>query len=511
MDTALLAQSPDIELGIPGFRYADLHDARRLADLTKAFDEDLHVADPPLFAKYGAHRSGAARLRGPEESELLLQLGAHLSRFVGRLFGVQAELQKLRDAAGREAPIFRVKRDFVQRRVFKKGAKERPAAGDFAQLDASVQPLLAAAGKRDPRASLARDDRELRLALVLDTLLDAETAAPASLQFFAWQDLRGAFERGLADAGSAAPVALEPAPLLDLFDKWLYALSLQARPPQWPLLRLPHAIDFAQLVPLRRPRQPWSLEGFPEHQRKRDGFRLTDLRMTAREVRSEIDYCIYCHEREKDSCSKGLPEKDSKHFKKNPLGIPLTGCPLEERISEFHAAAREGDALAALALVCIDNPMAPGTGHRICNDCMKACVYQKQDPVNIPQIETRVIVDVLRIRWGFEIWSLLTRWNPLRVERQHPRPYSGVNALVVGMGPAGYTLAHHLLNEGFGVVGIDGLKIEPLPETVLKRPVEKFDDVFGKPLDERTTSGFGGVSEYGITVRWDKAFLDVLR
>ena len=35
--------------------------------------------------------------------------------------------------------------------------------------------------------------------------------------------------------------------------------------------------------------------------------------------------------------------------------------------------------------------------------------------------------------------------------------------LVVGLGPAGYTLAHYLLNEGFGVVGIDGLKIEPLP------------------------------------------------
>src|SRR5256885_3618470 len=232
--------------------------------------------------------------------------------------------------------------------------------------------------------------------------------------------------------------------------------------------------------------------------------------MHAREVRSEIDYCIYCHEREKDSCSRGFTEKDSPHFKKNPLGIPLTGCPLEERISEMHTAAREGDALSALALVCIDNPMAPGTGHRICNDCMKACVYQKQDPVNIPQIETRVLSDVLNLRWGFEIWSLLTRWNPVRFERQHPRSYAGVNVLVVGMGPAGYTLAHHLLNEGFGVVGIDGLKIEPIPGPLLRRPVEHLAQAFGRPLDERVTSGFGGVSEYGITVRWDKTFLDVL-
>ena len=66
--------------------------------------------------------------------------------------------------------------------------------------------------------------------------------------------------------------------------------------------------------------------------------------------------------------------------------------------------------------------------------------------------------------WGFEIYSLLTRWNPLNVKRPDALPYNGKNVLVAGMGPAGYTLAHYLLNEGFGVVGIDGLKIEPLPK-----------------------------------------------
>ncbi|MGZ6125117.1 MAG: FAD-dependent oxidoreductase, partial [Myxococcales bacterium] len=509
--------APDLQLGIPGYRYADLHDARRLGDLTGAFDAFLKTADAALFSRYLAHREGSARLRGPEESELLLDLGGHLSRFVGWLFGVEKDLARLRDAAGRDAPLFRVKRDFIQRRVFKKGARDRPHADDFAALDAEVQPLLAAAARRDPRASPAKDDPELLVAVVIDTLLAAESAQPASQEFFAWQDLRGALERGLADSGRpfgqySGSDGGEGRRLLDLFDRWLYALSLQRHRPDWALLRLPHAIDFQQLVPLERPRadRPEILAGHQEHQRRRDGFRLTDPRMSAREVRSEIDYCIYCHQREKDSCARGFLEKESGRFRKNPLGTPLTGCPLDERISEMHAAAREGDPLSALALVCIDNPMLPGTGHRICNDCMKACIYQKQDPVNIPQIETRVLGDVLRVRWGFEIWSLLTRWNPLRFERQHPRPYAGVDVLVVGMGPAGYTLAHHLLNEGFGVVGIDGLKIEPIPDTVMARPVERFDDAFGKALDERITSGFGGVSEYGITVRWDKSFLDVL-
>src|SRR6187399_2103009 len=122
----------------------------------------------------------------------------------------------------------------------------------------------------------------------------------------------------------------------------------------------------------------------------------------------------------------------------------------------------DGDALAALSLVCVDNPMCPGTGHRICNDCMKSCIYQKQEPVNIPQAETGILTDVLALPWGFEIWSLLTRWNPLHAERPVALPYNGKNVLVVGLGPAGYTLAHYLANEGFGVVGIDGLKIESL-------------------------------------------------
>ena len=94
---------------------------------------------------------------------------------------------------------------------------------------------------------------------------------------------------------------------------------------------------------------------------------------------------------------------------------------------------------------------------------MKGCIYQKTEPVDIPQIETNVLTDVLFMPYGFEIYSLLTRWNPLNIKRPRALPYNGKNVLVVGLGPAGYTLAHYLLNEGFAVVGIDALKIEPLP------------------------------------------------
>jgi len=76
-------------------------------------------------------------------------------------------------------------------------------------------------------------------------------------------------------------------------------------------------------------------------------------------------------------------------FKKSPFGVTLAGCPLEEKISEFHTLKAQGQAISALAVIVIDNPTVAATGHRICNDCMKACIYQKQEPVNIPQIESR--------------------------------------------------------------------------------------------------------------------------
>src|SRR5262245_33954656 len=201
-------------------------------------------------------------------------------------------------------------------------------------------------------------------------------------------------------------------------------------------------------------------------------------------------------------------------FQPNPLGIVLEGCPLDEKISEMIRLYRDGCPVGALAVIVIDNPMLAGTGHRICNDCMKSCIFQKQDPVDIPQIETGILSEVLGLPYGFEILSLLTRWNPLNRRRPYPLRYNGRNVLVVGMGPAGYTLAHHLLNEGFGVVGIEGLKVEPLANHLrgakrrVPKPIRDVDEVVG-PLSARPTLGFGGVAEYGITVRWDKNFLDV--
>jgi NADPH-dependent glutamate synthase beta subunit-like oxidoreductase/NAD(P)H-flavin reductase len=331
-------------------------------------------------------------------------------------------------------------------------------------------------------------------------------------------------ERELAEVTTGLQAAVEAGEpeaeaRLGIVFAWARALAFHPafaeRRKHFACFHVPHKTDYQELVPRLRPRAdlPEYFVGPPETRRYRDGFDLTDQRYSPRENLREAHYCLTCHERGKDSCATGFRDKTGT-VPTNPLGIPLAGCPLDEKISEMIQLYREGHPVGALAVIMIDNPLLAGTGHRICNDCMKACIFQKQDPVNIPQIETGILAEVLALPYGFEILSLLMRWNPLNVRRPHPLRYNGKNVLVVGMGPAGYTLAHHLLNEGFGVVGVEGLKVEPLASHLrgakrrVPKPIRDVSEVVG-PLSERPTLGFGGVAEYGITVRWDKNFLDI--
>jgi NADPH-dependent glutamate synthase beta subunit-like oxidoreductase/NAD(P)H-flavin reductase len=452
-----------MNLGIDGFTYSDLDRPERLQQLAEEFDAFVAARDAALSERFNAYRtafrSGAPRggLDSPQESELLIAMSRPLGEFVARLF--QTDETDLRARAARDAEVARFKKDFVVKRVAK-----------VQSVDENAPP---------PDVEVGGHDREYAVARAANALLDLEKSDPAA--------------------------AAEP---LRLLVNWLAAEWKRGSFHGWPSFRLPKPLVFDRLVKTV-PADEIRMVGEPDELRRRDGFKLTDLRGTPRFISDQAHYCIYCHERKKDSCSRGFQEKDGK-FKPNPLGIPLEGCPLDERIGEMNLLRAGGESIAGLAIVMIDNPMCPGTGHRICNDCMKSCIFQKQDPVDIPQIETGVLTDVLFLPWGFEIYSLLTRWNPLNVRRPVALPYNGKNVLVVGLGPAGYTLAHYLSNEGFGVVAIDALKIEPIEEKWLREPIPDAHALW-EELDQRVLAGFGGVSEYGITVRWDKNFLKVIR
>lgn len=520
--------SIDFELGIDGFKFSDLFNPLKLAELAERFYEELKRENPTLYEhliKYIGARGVGYEKRAA--SNILTDSAPYLSRFIARLFKITENRECLARRITEQNPIWKYK-FFVQRRAIKKYPPEKIGELNESELSETIRELKFAAFDE----TLIYDE-ELQIAYIVAKLLQAEETLIKNQEISdeiretlnritkAYEKsgnktFRQVFERNVLEIEGTDGL-LQVKSVLQVFEQWS-AIQFHSKKLKWYSFRVPHPLDYQNLVRLTRPdpKMPNLMRGRDEDLRRRDGFRLTDHRGTMRDSLYEIDYCMICHERDKDSCSTGLREKDGS-AKHNPLGIKTEGCPLDEKISEMHLLKKQGDPIAALALVTIDNPMCAGTGHRICNDCMKGCIFQKQEPVNIPLAETSVLTDVLNLPYGFEIYSLLTRWNPLNAKRPYQLPYNGKNVLVVGLGPAGYTLAHYLLNEGFGVVGIDGLKIEPLPEEwtgnlgkTTPKPIKNIKEITDE-LDERILSGFGGVSEYGITVRWDKNFLTIMQ
>ena len=466
--------------------FVDLYEREGLLRLDRLFLHRLAQSDAALHASLLAARAAPPAATDKAESELLIALAPHLDRFIGWLFGIEREAGALSAQHVDLTPLYVVKRQFVQRKAMHKIKAEEAERLDGPALAAQLESYMGA------------------------PLTELEYARHVTR----WQENE-------AEHAAALDCALK-------YGAWA-ALSTAGRHKHEDgvLFKAPHKLDPQHLVPATTD----VTQGYPSHSfdagriRRREGFRLTDPGTDLVGALDEAHYCIWCHEQGKDSCSKGLREKGAtgrgtESFKKSPFGVTLAGCPLEEKISEFHQAKTLGHFIGALAIIAVDNPLCAATGHRICNDCMKSCIYQKQEPVDIPQAETRTLKDVLELPWGFEIYGLLTRWNPLNIRKPYPSAATGKRVLVAGMGPAGFSLAHFLMNDGHTVVGIDGLKIEPLaPEisgvdaTGARVPFRPIRDVaeLRESLDQRVMAGFGGVAEYGITVRWDKNFLKIIR
>lgn len=460
------------QLNLKGFDFQELQTPNGLMKLDRSFLQALQNNHPEIAEFLTQYRHGTAFAPPEIISQNLIQAAIFLEKFIAQLFNIEDEAALLQVKTLQHQPVFAFKAYYVLKQA--RRATRQPEL-NFDQLNQIIEEEMAS-------YDLIHEDRELSIAkLGLIYLADTER-------------YREQINR--------------------LTDWCISAMnSVQGRQAvaHWQMFKIPKKLNFDNLVDFQ-PLTEDPLGRFQgSKQRQRDGFHLTDARMGPRAVMSEIDYCVYCHTHQGDFCSKGFPVKKNENkqtYKSNILGELLNGCPLEEKISEMHVLKKEGFGIAALAVIMIDNPLCPMTGHRICNDCMKACIYQKQEPVNIPQTETGILTDVLNLPWGVEIYDLLTRWNPLRSRQWVLKPYNSLKVLVMGMGPAGFSLAHYLLMEGYAVCGMDGLKIEPLSD-IYQQPIRHYDSIT-EDLAQRMVSGFGGVAEYGITVRWDKNFLKLI-
>jgi len=487
-----------------GLAFDDLHHRPGLLRLDARWLEFLTDAAPALAERYAGARAAPESLDAKAEAALLIEAGPFLDAFVARLFGIEAEFAELRASHAGLDPLWRVKWKFVKRQALLSVTPEQLAGFDADSARTRLAEAVTAHGG-DGQPWTAPDSGRDELGFA-HAVLAWQAAAPAHDALLELAKLYAAWAVTTPDGQHrhARGVLFRQPGKVDPYDLLVHARA--------------DARDGVQVTTIR-----------PEHIRRRldharAPFALTDPGTDLAGALDQTNYCILCHKQGKDSCSKGLRDKPGPDgevvFKRSAFGNELAGCPLEERISEFHTLKNDGHAIAALAMIVVDNPMLAATGHRICNDCMKGCIYQKQTPVDIPQAETRTLKDVLELPWGFEVYALLSRWNPLNLRRPLPAADSGRRVLVVGTGPAGFTLAHHLMNDGHQVVAVDGLKIEPLPpalsgvaEDGSRVPFGPVRDVAAlrEPLDDRTLAGFGGVAEYGITVRWDKNFLKLIR
>ncbi|OYQ71375.1 FAD-dependent oxidoreductase [Wohlfahrtiimonas chitiniclastica] len=448
--------------------YALSFDALKTTEGLVSLDElFLKSLSPELNSTIKAWRNNTLTLTAIETSELQLEIARHLNRFISETLKIEDHTNFYFEQAADEAIVLEFKNRYVQR-----GAK-RYKQEITESFNALTEQVMAKSGA-------TAENFEFALAKYA-MALEAESSEEKTV--IEWATLALNTDEG------------------------------KALTQHWVSFKFPERVDPQALVNSTE----ITFKGIPVKKgdgkdRRRDGFHLTDSRMCDHDIAGETDYCKYCHDHDGDFCSKGFPVKKAQPelgLKKDAFGNTQTGCPLDEKISEMITLRKSGHVVGALAMIMIENPMVPATGHRICNDCMKACIYQKTEPVNIPQIETNVLTSVLNLPWGVEIYDIFTRWNPLKQTDYLPTESTNRKVLVSGLGPAGFTMTHYLSQAGCHVVAVDGLKIEPLPEALLNGPVEHWSSL-EEDLANRILYGFGGVAEYGITVRWDKNFLRLI-
>ncbi|HEX4780702.1 MAG TPA: pyridine nucleotide-disulfide oxidoreductase, partial [Usitatibacter sp.] len=291
----MVASPPVLHLAF-GLAFEALYSHPGLNRLDGEFTRALATADGPLAESFAAARANPAALATKEEAELLIAVAPHVDRFVAELFDIEGEWEALVAGHHRLAPLFRVKRKFVQRRAMLKIKADAAARLDGDALFAKVAELLGGA---------------------FDELVFAE-------RVLEWQADEPAHAESLATLEQFAAWAAHTEE-----GRWRFRGGVLFKPPQ--------RVDPMHLVPVQTDTSRGYSVHTLHHIRRREGFALTDPGTNLAGALDEANYCIWCHEQEKDSCSKGLMEKgagdDKPPFKKSPFGVPLAGCPLEERIS----------------------------------------------------------------------------------------------------------------------------------------------------------------------------------
>ncbi|MBI3935351.1 MAG: hypothetical protein HY323_00090 [Betaproteobacteria bacterium] len=250
----LAASIPDPGFGVS---FADLYCREGLLRLDEAFLRFLGGRDSALRERLIAARADPAALGAKQESELLIALAPHLDRFLAQLFSITGEVEALAARHLELAPLYGVKRLFVQRKAMHKHKVEETAGFDG--------PALAAELAR----RLGEPFSELAFARHVTAWQKDEKAHAAdldlALRYAAWAALTPAGRQHHRDGVLfKAPAKLDPYHLVPAVSETSDGYIV-------------HRLDDA-------------------HLRRREGFKLTDPGTDLVGALDQAHYCIWCHE-----------------------------------------------------------------------------------------------------------------------------------------------------------------------------------------------------------------------
>ena len=265
----------------PGFdlSFTDLYARGGLLKVDAAFLTELASSDMAVWTRLIAARKDAATLDAKTESQLLIDLAPHVDDFIGKLFGIGQEVSALAARHHELAPLFEVKRQFVQRKAAKAFNADAAAALDGEKLGIELEPLVGA---------------PVRGAAVQGAATDGVTRASIAAFELAFARHVSRWQADAATFAGSLDLALRYA---------AWALQSEAgrqRHHSGVLFKVPGKIDPLHLIDHAIDKHPnWHDSGVtaftikPEQIRRRSGFALTDQGTNLTGALDQANYCIW--------------------------------------------------------------------------------------------------------------------------------------------------------------------------------------------------------------------------
>ncbi len=125
-----------------GFAFEDLYGREGLVRLDAAFCDNLQAADAALLKNMLEAREAPSALTRKQQSELMIAIAPHLEDFIGELFGIAAEVRALQAKHEALAPLYALKRKFVQKKAISGMTAEKAALIHGGALGAELESLF---------------------------------------------------------------------------------------------------------------------------------------------------------------------------------------------------------------------------------------------------------------------------------------------------------------------------------------------------------------------------------